>query len=639
MAAVNAWVVGKWAGIEYTNRLDSIEWVYLALARHYREWGWQTFRGAAEWFPWWYNGVPVENTYPPLLPVLTAWVGAWCGLSGGMAYHWATAGLFILGPLGVYFVVWRWAGSIWSGLFAAILYSVVSLSALAMPSLAADMSSAWLNQRMHVLARYGEGPHLASIALLPWAWYLLAKCAEECRGARLAGAACLAALVVLSNLIGGMALAWAGLAVAVVYGRRAWWGLALAGLWAWAMVFRFVNFSFLEDIRRNAPLVGGVFAIGWAQYLGCVALAGSMFAIGWILRRRDRALVAALCFAVPMTAIPLAWEYGRFYFLPQPHRYHLEMEMAWAVALGLLAARAGRWLALPVVALLAWGCFAGRDYDQWIEPVTPASTFQVRATREMARIDPEARVYFLGGPRYFSGLERWQPQVGGGFANGMKFRGFAVGDYGTFAGRGNFLDTRDWLVAYGVDYVLVGGKESQDWIRAWADAGKFAGRMRQVWEEGDDRLYAVDRANASLAHVLPETVMLRRTPEAFYGNPDLQRYVGALEGGEDRGALWEWQGFSRARVRGTLEAGEAFATQVTYDRRWEAVVDGKRVETLADGLGQMWIRPGRTGDVDVSLRFRNPIWVWLPSVAALGAATLILLAELTRLWRRGRVFR
>lgn len=635
---MNAWVLARWAGLEYTLRLDSIEWAYLGLARHYREWGWRVFRGEAEWFPWWYNGVPVENTYPPLLPALTAAVGKVFAVSNGTAYHWATAGLFALGAWGVYWAVWRGGQRRWAALLAGLFYSLVSLSALVMPDIARDLTSPWLNQRLNALARYGEGPHVAALAVLPWVWWALG--AQGAAG--MARAAALGALVLLSNVIGAMALAWAGLAWGVARGSSAWVWLAGAGLWAWAMAYRFVNVWFLEDVQRNAPLVGGVFVMGGAQYAGLAGLAAVVLGLGWWLRRRgwDAGLVAAIGFAIPMTAFPLAWEWWQFYFLPQPHRYHLEMELAWALVLGLGLGRsgfAGRWLALPVGALLVWAVVGGRDYDRWLEPVQPRETYLERSAAAMRRIDREARVYVIGGPRYYSGLEMWQPQVGGGFLNGMKFRGFAVGDYGTFAGLGNFLDSRDWLLAYGVDYVLVGGKESQDWIRSWVDPGKFVGRLRQVWEDGDDRLYALDRWNQSLAHVLPEGVRMGRTPVAHWGNADLQALVRALEGEENRGGVWEWQGPSRARVRAQLAAGEAIATQVSYDRRWEARVEGRRVETLADGLGQMWIRPGKLGAVEVELRFRNPWWVPGLSLGAWGLAIGIFLWEVTRTAGRRRV--
>jgi hypothetical protein len=255
----------------------------------------------------------------------------------------------------------------------------------------------------------------------------------------------------------------------------------------------------------------------------------------------------------------------------------------------------------------------------------------------MQRIDAEGRVYLICGPRYFSGLRQWQPQVAGGFLNGARILGFPVAEYGTSGWYNNLPDVRDWMVVYGVDYLLVGGKESQDWIRDWKDPGKFVGKMRQVWEDGDDRLYAVERWNQSLAHVVPMRVMMRRTPVAFAGNVDLQEYAKALEGGANRGGVWEWDGLSGARVRASLEAGDAIATQVAFDSRWEARVDGRVVRTERDGLGQMWIEPGRTGAVEVALQFRNPWWVWAPSVVGVILLVIIFLRGLTRFALRGRV--
>jgi hypothetical protein len=629
LAGLNAWIVAKWAGLEYTNRLDSIEWVYIALARHYREWGWQTLRGAAEWFPWWYNGVPIENTYPPFLPWMTAFCGAWLEVSNGRAYHLTTAFFFVLGPLALYSLAWRWTASRWAALLAAGFYSCLSASAMALPSVAGDLNSLWLNQRVNVLARYGEGPHVASLSMLPLVLWAFERCVSNGSRRRWAGAALLVAATMLTNLIGAMTVAWAALAGVAAWGGRAAWVNAGICLWGWAIAFRFAHPWFLEDIRRNAPRVGGSFPMGWPQYLGCAALAVLVLFVGWILRRRawSPAAIAAVGFAIPLTAIPLTWEFAQFHVIPQPHRYHLEMELAWALLLAFVLAPLRRWLALPVAGIAIFALAQGRGFDPWIEGVDVKTAFPWRANEAMRRIDPDARVYMIGGPRYLSGLERWQAQAGGGFANGTRLRGFAVGDYGIFAGRGNFEDTRDWLLTYGVDYVLVGGGETADWIRDWRDGAKFAGRLRQVWEEGDDRWYALDRANQSLAHAVPRSALVTATPAAFYGQSEIQRYARAAE----QGAIWEWRGPSCARIRAVLKPGEVVSTQVAWDWRWRGKAGGHDVEPKADGLGMMYFEVPRSGAVELDLVFRNPRWILALSCLALAAALFCLLPF--RRWR------
>ena len=57
--ALNAYIVGPWFGIEYLDGRQSIEGAFIGLARYILHHPAET-----AWFPYWYNGVPFENTYP-----------------------------------------------------------------------------------------------------------------------------------------------------------------------------------------------------------------------------------------------------------------------------------------------------------------------------------------------------------------------------------------------------------------------------------------------------------------------------------------------------------------------------------------------------------------------------------------------
>src|ERR1700722_17581474 len=89
------------------------------------------------WFPLWYNGIPYQNTYPPLLHwcvALIAWVR---GISPAHAHHWTTA---------------------------------LASSAWLMADVARDMGSAFRPRRLHALVYWGEGPHVSAMTLLPVAF-------------------------------------------------------------------------------------------------------------------------------------------------------------------------------------------------------------------------------------------------------------------------------------------------------------------------------------------------------------------------------------------------------------------------------------------------------------------------------------
>ncbi len=87
--------------------------------------------------------------------------------------------------------------------------------------------------------------------------------------------------------------------------------------------------------------------------------------------------------------------------------------------------------------------------------------------------------------------------------------------------------------------------------------------------------------------------------------------------------MLKWLSPSRARIRAEVREDDVLSTQIAYDPRWVATVAGQRVAKAADGLGHLYLKPGRSGPVELELRFRNPFWVqgiWLAALAlALGA--------------------
>ena len=161
---LNAWLVRELFGIEYFHYRDSIEGAYVGLARwmveHPMQW---------DWFPLWYDGVPFRNAYPPLLHMLVAGLAGLTGISSAFSHHLVTAVFYCLGPVTLFWFADGVTGRRWPSFTAALVYSLVSTSGLLIADVANDMGTTVGARRLHVLVRYGEGPHIASIALLPLA--------------------------------------------------------------------------------------------------------------------------------------------------------------------------------------------------------------------------------------------------------------------------------------------------------------------------------------------------------------------------------------------------------------------------------------------------------------------------------------
>lgn len=64
------------------------------------------------WVPLWYEGIPLQNSYPPLLPTLVAAFAWMVHISPALTHHQVSAALYCLGPVTVFFsqAVWQEIG-------------------------------------------------------------------------------------------------------------------------------------------------------------------------------------------------------------------------------------------------------------------------------------------------------------------------------------------------------------------------------------------------------------------------------------------------------------------------------------------------------------------------------------------------
>src|SRR5262249_23081370 len=91
---VNVLIVGRLFFVEYSAYLGSNEGTFLAIARqvaaHPFDLG---------WWPLWDCGMAFQNTYLPLLPMLTGGFSRLTAHSAALSYHQVSAALFCLGPI------------------------------------------------------------------------------------------------------------------------------------------------------------------------------------------------------------------------------------------------------------------------------------------------------------------------------------------------------------------------------------------------------------------------------------------------------------------------------------------------------------------------------------------------------------
>ena len=145
--------------------MASIEGAFIGLARYIRD-----HFPHLTWMPLWYGGIPFPDSYPPLLHVTVAAVSALAHISAGLAYHAVDGHALFARPL-----------SLSTGPLSR-MGATTSLRSSPRPATRSSRPpSGWSRSfrhdiggwfapcRLDAMVRWGEGPHIASLTLLPLA--------------------------------------------------------------------------------------------------------------------------------------------------------------------------------------------------------------------------------------------------------------------------------------------------------------------------------------------------------------------------------------------------------------------------------------------------------------------------------------
>ena len=149
-----------------TDNFQSNELSFPSIARF-----WWEQRAGPFWFNLWDTGMPLESTYFPLVPWLTAMLHAWTGLDFVRAYHLLLGVAFAATPLFFFLLARRLTQSTLAAAFGTALFCLVSTSAVLIPEIRSDLGSIFYSRRIHGVGFYGEGPHVFSLAFLPLAMF------------------------------------------------------------------------------------------------------------------------------------------------------------------------------------------------------------------------------------------------------------------------------------------------------------------------------------------------------------------------------------------------------------------------------------------------------------------------------------
>ena len=640
--AVNVYVCRGLFSMEYLRHMGSIEAAYIGIARYLR-----THWTDMTWFPLWYGGVPYQNTYPPLLHWCVALVAFVRGFTPAHAYHWTTAVFYCLGPVALFALVRALSGSRWAGLAAGMIYTALSPSAWLIADIARDMGSAWHPRRLQALVQYGEGPHVAALTLLPLAILLLHLAMEKRKPHWTLAAALGLAAVVLTNWLAGFALAMAMfcylLARVTELRPRDYLYVAMTGVAAYCIAMPWAPPSTIAVTQFNAQTIGGDYRGLYRAFpmWGAVTTA-SLALLKLASRKLSAGLQFGLFFTFLMALLTLANAWFHTPIVPQPERYHLELE----AALAMLAALAGHEIlkrtprtagiaAMVILTLLlVQPMRIGRRYARWmIGGIDITQTSEWKTADWLNRNWSGERVMVPGSTAFWLTAFSDAPQLWGGYEQGVTNHQVRAAMYGLTNGAGGDWPAWSvlWLKALGAQAVEVTGPGSTEVFKDFRDPNKFDGILNVLWRDRGDVLYGVGIPHRSLARVVPRANLVARTPTSAADVEPLRPYVAALDDSSMPEAPFSWSSAHSARIVTNLAPGQVISWQESFHKGWHASVNGRDVPITRDALGVMIIDVQVTGPVTVDLNYDGGLEMRLAH--GLSAGTLVILLGWS-LWSR-----
>jgi hypothetical protein len=449
-------------------------------------------------------------------------------------------------------------------------------------------------------------------------------------------AALLGALVVVNwtatiGLV--MALVAYFVAQARVMRRVGWFTAAGIGILAYLLACPWLPPSVILDVPANAQYSDGT-SFGRTQIAGLAACLIVLALLHLVFERFhiSRDFRFFLYFFVLSGTVQLAHDWGNIRLIPQPHRFHAEMEMGLipavlfpvAIAWNRLS-RSVRWTVLIVFAALC--CFQVRTYHAFAfaeaRPIDVRSTIEYRMAKWFEEHTGDERVFapgsvalwmnnFVDTPQFLGCCDQSIP------AYGMRLALFTI--YTSFnAGDRDAEYSQLWLRAYGVGAIGIGGPQSGEYYKAFANPRKFDGILPELWRDGDNVVYRLPRRDRSLAHVIWPRQEVQRLPIHGLDVDPLRPYVAALDDPTLPPAEMRWMASNRIGISARMEPGQVISVQESYAPGWRATANGRTAGVRKDVLGLLVVEPDCAGPCTIDLVYDGGAEVrWLRILQIVG---------------------
>jgi hypothetical protein len=573
-----------------------------------------------QWQPLWYAGTRFDYIYPPALRYGTALIAMIGGVLPVKACHFYISFFYCIGIAGVYFFVRVATGARGMAWLSAMAAALMSPSFLLLTPLRND---AWMLMpaRLGVLAKYGEGPHMTALALIPIALAFAWMAFDSYTPYAVALAGIVSALVVSNNFYGAVALlvfypilVWSfwitrqdkrirvpALAVpALTYGLTAFW-LVPSYLKVTADNLKYVS----EHGTTWSIWLAVAFAVAYA--IACDKLAANR-------RERTWAVFVAGC-ALFFSLNVLGNYYFKFRVSGEPLRLVPELDLVYillgATVLHWMWKRHGglRWTA-GVIALLSFCTAGGYIRHAWhMFPLSP--NYQDRVEYKVSdwvwQNMPDARIAPAGSVRFW--FDAWHDlaQLGGGSEQGILNPATEQSQWEINLAakpQASLL----WMQSLGVDAVYVSDKNSQEMFKDTEHPDKYDGVLPVIYDDHvGDRILRVPRRYLARVRVV-ETSQLNalQRPRANDDVEHLQAYTDVMEKGPDSPGTVSREGTDVLHISVTLRTDQSVVVQESYDPAWHAWAGGHSLPVRKDVMGFMVI-DAPPWSHDITLKFVTPL--------------------------------
>lgn len=607
-----------WFRTKYLDNWGSIESTFISDARFLVD-HWP----APKWQPLWYTGTRFDYIYPPGIRYGPALITKlYPNMTVAKAYHLYTGFFFGIGIGAVYFFVRAASGSRRAGFLAAAAAALVAPSLPFLPDQLKDAGEWLVPPRLSALVRYGEGPHMTALALIPIAlaacWFALRRFEPVAVVCAVAGCAA----VVTNNFYGATALAQ--LVPLLVWSlwlthqdHRIFARVAVIGIAAYGLTAFWLTPSYLYVTVRNLQYVSAK-GNAWSLWIFFAVLAAFLVITDrWARGRRERAWsVFVFGFALFFFLNVIGNRAFNFRIIGEPMRMVPELDLA-LILLALLGIerlwrmKRNTWLGWVAAGLLLvpglW--FFAHSRRFFPQNSAPKDRIEYKIADWVSRNLPEQRLMVTGSLRFWYNGWHDLPHLGGGSEQGLLNVTVMPAQWELMLGSDPEL-SRLWLQVMGADGVVVHGPKSQEWYKDFVYPDKFKDpSFRLMYDDGaDDYIYAVPRKHSGIVRVV-NVERSRRLPPVKQADDrvGLTAHLSVLEDSATAPAQIRWKGTDAFEVRGRLDAGQGFSILETYDPAWRATVNGNPVAIESDGLGFMRVAPAASaGDTTVNFEFTTP---------------------------------